>query len=89
MPLSKKDLESLMRLVGLTRDREINCEECLSLVAEFAERQLAGKSIPEGLKAVEHHLSICPECAEEYEALTRTLDTMDEDSRAEEPNEGG
>ena len=73
MPLSKEELDGLMRLVGLTKDSEINCEQCLRLVAEFAEQAVAGKSIPEGLKAVEHHLAICTECREEYEALQEAL----------------
>lgn len=77
MTLSKKEIEGLMRLVGLTKDVEINCEQCLALVAEFAERELAGKSIPEGLKAVEDHLTICAECREEYETLGRALKDMD------------
>ena len=80
MPLSRKQIDGLMRLVGLTEDSEINCEQCLEVVAEFAELQLAGKSISESLKAVEHHLSICEECREEYEALQRTLDNMDDSS---------
>lgn len=73
MPLSKKELEELLRLVGLTNDNEMNCDQCLALVAEFAEYELAGKSAPEGLKMVEHHLSVCSECREEYEALQRVL----------------
>jgi uncharacterized protein with PIN domain len=77
MPLSKEELDGLLRLVGLTKDSEINCEQCLSLVAEFAEQELAGKSVPEGLKAVQHHLSICSECREEYESLQRALRGMD------------
>lgn len=76
MPLSKKEIEGLMRLVGLTKDEEINCEQCLALVSEFAEAQLAGKSVSDGLKAVEHHISVCPECREEYEALQKTLRDM-------------
>ena len=31
-------------------------------VAEFAERELAGRSVLSGLEAVAHHLSICSEC---------------------------
>ena len=78
MPLSKEEIDALLRLVGLTKDTEINCEQCLALVAEFAEQQLAGKSIHEGLKAVEQHLSVCAECRDEYEALRRTLDDIDD-----------
>lgn len=80
MSLSKKQIDGLMRLVGLTKNDEINCEQCLNVVAEFAEQQLSGKSISEGLQAVEHHLSICDECREEYEALLKTLDTLDDDA---------
>ena len=77
MSLSKEEIERLLKLVGLTTDEEIDCEECLSQVAEFAERELAGKSIPKGLAAVEHHLVICAECREEYEALQRALNELD------------
>jgi hypothetical protein len=77
MSLSKEDIDNLMRLIGLTRDEEIDCERCLALVAEFAERELAGRSIPAGLEAVAHHLSICAECCEEYEALLRALKGLD------------
>ncbi len=80
MPLSRKEINSLMLLVGLTKDGEVNCERCLAVVAEFAEQQLAGKTISESLKAVEHHLSICEECREEYEALQRTLDDSDDNA---------
>lgn len=76
MPLSKQELDEMLRLVGLTRDDEINCEQCLALVAEFAEQQLAGKSVPEGLKAVDHHLVLCAECREEYEALRKALEQL-------------
>jgi hypothetical protein len=66
-----------LRLIGLTRDDEIDCERCLALVAEFAEQELAGRPIPTGLEAVAHHLSICAECCEEYEALLQALKAMD------------
>jgi uncharacterized protein with PIN domain len=77
MSLSKNELNALMRLVGLTKESEINCEQCLSLVAEFAERELAGKSIPESVRAVEHHLNVCAECREEYEVLQQVLKEME------------
>ena len=79
MSLSKSQIEQLLRLVGQTEDQELNCEECLALVAEFAESQLPGKSIPAGLQAVEQHLTICDECREEYEALKLSLDSLREE----------
>lgn len=77
MTLSRKEIDGLMRLIGLTKDDEINCDQCLALIAEFAEQELSGKSIPEGLKAVEHHLSMCSECCEEYQVLKQALKEMD------------
>ncbi|NJN48464.1 MAG: hypothetical protein HC808_20605 [Candidatus Competibacteraceae bacterium] len=78
MSLSKQEIDALLRLVNLTRDDEIDCEQCLFLVAEFAERQLAGLSVPAGLEAVAQHLSICTECREEYQALQRALKELKE-----------
>lgn len=77
MTLSRKEVEGLLRLVGLTKDEEIDCDECLMQVAEFAELELAERSIPEGLEAVQHHLSVCAECREEYEALHKALEDLD------------
>jgi uncharacterized protein with PIN domain len=76
MSLSKQQLDGLMRLIGLTQDSEINCEQCFSLLAEFAEQELAGKSIPDALQAVEHHLAVCSDCREEYEALRQALQEL-------------
>ena len=79
MSLTDKQIEGLMHLIGLTRDQEINCNECLEKVAEFAECELSGKPIPDALKAVQHHLSLCTECCEEYESLRVALDHLRSD----------
>ena len=78
MALTPQEMQTLLQLIELTRDSEINCEQCLALVAEFAERKLAGKPIPQAVTAVEHHLSICAECQEEYAALKQALAQLDE-----------
>ena len=77
MALSEKHVRDLLRLVGLTRDHEINCEECLARIAEFVERELCGRSVSEALETVEHHLMVCAECHEEYETLRRALQNME------------
>ena len=73
MPLNEDQIEGLMKLIGLTRERELTCDECLALAAEFAERELAGRTPNDALEAVQHHLDLCFECREEYEALLRLL----------------
>ncbi len=73
MAFSREQLEALIRMVSLTRSEEVTCDECLKDLAEFAENELVGKSVPEGLRAIEHHLAVCGECREEYEALLAAL----------------
>ena len=77
MSLSKEEIAELLRLIGLTRDEEIDCERCLALVAEFAERELAGRSVPAAQEAVAQHLSICSECCDEYASLLQALKAID------------
>ena len=78
MILSKNEIDGLIQLVNLTQDKEINCEQCQSLVAEFAERELTNKPLTEALQAVQQHLSICADCHEEYEALQLALKKIDD-----------
>jgi len=78
MTLSKKEIDNLVSLIVRTREHEIDCDECLTRISEFAEAELAGKTIPESLKTIEHHLDICSECREEYEVLKLALKQMKE-----------
>ena len=74
MSLSRDQLAELIRSLSLTRSDEATCEDCLQRLAEFAEHTLAGKSVPVGLQAIEHHLILCGECREEYQALLSALE---------------
>lgn len=60
-------------MVNGTRARELTCGECQNHMGEFTEAKLADLHNTEALTLVEHHLSICPECAEECEALLAIL----------------
>lgn len=77
MALTKTEIERLLGLIGRTEEVEIDCDQCLSLVAEYAEKALAGEPISAVLTAVEQHLAVCSECREEYEALQRALEALD------------
>jgi uncharacterized protein with PIN domain len=72
-PLTPQQIESIVRMVNQTRDREFNCSECLQHVSEFAERQLAGLPLDDILARVQHHFTLCPECHEEFLALEKIL----------------
>jgi hypothetical protein len=81
MPLTPDEIQILFDVVGATQAVEIDCDDCLNQVGEFAETYLLGKPVPEGLKAVEQHLSICNECREEFEALCRAIKELDQQGR--------
>ncbi len=83
MKLTPDQTGKLIEVIGVTRDREINCNECLDHVGEYAERELQGKPIAEALEAVGHHLTICLECREEYESLLSALKALPETSDGE------
>jgi hypothetical protein len=80
VPMALNDqMEGLLRVLSMTRDHELNCNQCLDKIAEFAEHDLANKPIPDHLEGVHHHLTLCGECAEEYEALLLALQRMEKD----------
>ena len=73
MKLSRQQIDCLLQMLTLTKPTELTCEECAQLLAEFAEQNLPGSSIPESLKHVEDHLELCDHCREEFEALLEAL----------------
>ncbi len=62
-------LEQLARAIVATRPDEIDCDEWLARVGRLIELDRAGTPIPPELDIVRQHLEVCPDCAEEYEAL--------------------
>ena len=71
--LTSEQVGSIVKMLALTTDREIDCTECLQHVGEFAESQLANQPVGDVIASVEQHLALCPECREEYEALVKIL----------------
>lgn len=72
-PLTTEQVKELVRQVETTSERELNCSECQSLSGEFAEKQCAGLAMDKALALMQHHLTLCPECNEEYQALEKIL----------------
>jgi len=79
MVISREELESLMRLIGSTDQREIDCDECLLKVSELAEQEMRGGPLSDALRAAEQHLAICGECREEYALLRKSFCELDSD----------
>lgn len=74
-------LQNLVRSVKQTRPVELSCDECFEQLDRFAELHLAGKAPREALPLVQEHLDACGNCREEFEALLRSLQTLDQPPR--------
>ena len=74
MNISQDELRSLLGLLEITEATEINCEEFLSLTPGYLEK-LKDHDSPdiEGYRSFLHHLNLCPECFEEFEALCEAM----------------
>ncbi len=48
-------------------------DEFVVHLAEWSERVLVGESISNAHDAIQHRLSICPKCKEEFKLLTEVL----------------
>ena len=71
--LTADQLHDLAGVLGQTRPDEITCDEWLDRIAGYTDCRLAGPPPPDGAALIEHHLAICPECKEEFEALLAAL----------------
>ena len=71
MKLSKEQLADLARILGSTADEELTCDEMLDHVAAFIEARRDQANIGPQLQQVSQHLTICPDCHEEFIALLR------------------
>ena len=65
----------ISRLVN-TREDELSCDEVFALVDEFAEASQRGEDVDSIKPLLRHHLDMCRECDEEYEALLQVLEGM-------------
>lgn len=66
-------LEDLADCALRSRPQEITCDEWIERVGPYVEALARGGEIPAALDVVAHHTEICPQCAEEFEALRDAL----------------
>lgn len=72
--LTSDQLRMLSEALLHTHPRELTCDEWVDHVAGYMEAKLAGQSLPASAELVEQHISLCPECREEYNALLTALE---------------
>ncbi|EMI46859.1 hypothetical protein [Rhodopirellula sp. SWK7] len=76
MSLSKKQISTLLGLIGSTEPDATDCDGCYSHLAEFAELELAGSEVPEAFEAIQRHLEQCPCCKNEFDVLIEGLKAL-------------
>ena len=57
-----------------TRENELSCDEVFALVDEYAEASQRGEDVGTLKPLIRHHLDMCKECDEEYQALVQVLE---------------
>lgn len=76
MALTAEQVTHLVAMVITVQPDEIDCEECFGRVAEYAQMQLTGGSLDQGMQAIQRHLQQCPCCRDEYQALLEALSAL-------------
>lgn len=71
--ISPQQITKLARQLQQTQEIEYSCEDALRLLDQFAESVVRGEDAAQLMPLVQHHLDLCPECREEFEALMRVL----------------
>ena len=64
----------LLRSLAMTKEEEYSCDDVHALLDEFVELKLRGENVEELMPLVKHHLDMCRDCFEEYEALMAALE---------------
>jgi hypothetical protein len=79
MLLDQSQIKILLEALVLTHEIEVDCDVCFDSMAEFAESQLSGASVPEALVLIDDHIRICADCREEFQILKEIIAKMDDD----------
>ena len=68
-----KQLADMVRRIARTQDEEYDCEITYQLFDQFTEAVARGEDIAEIMPRVQHHLDMCPDCKQEFEALLKII----------------
>jgi anti-sigma factor ChrR (cupin superfamily) len=71
--MSPEALRKVLQQIENAQEVELTCDEVLALMDQFAEATLRGEDIARLMPLVQHHLEMCRDCREEFEALLRIL----------------
>jgi len=67
------EFQKLMQMVDKTQEIELSCDDVYQILDQYTELVYQDENSQELMPLVEHHIEICPDCREEFEALLRIL----------------
>jgi hypothetical protein len=76
---SNQMLKGLLQALAHTHKDELDCQQVYEVMDVYAEMSARGEDVSEALPLVKHHLEMCKDCMEEYEALMRVLEAAESD----------
>jgi predicted transcriptional regulator len=69
-----ENLKKLLQMIEHTQEIEISCDDVYKLLDQYTEVVARGEEAQLLMPLVEHHIEICADCREEFEALLRILE---------------
>ena len=72
-PSTPQTMQKMLGMIERTRDDEYSCDQVHELMDQFAEAVARGQDAAQLMPLIRHHLDMCPDCREEFEALMRIL----------------
>ncbi|MCE1254200.1 MAG: hypothetical protein LWX83_11710 [Anaerolineae bacterium] len=73
LKISPEKAELLLQIIQDPQADMLSCDQVYELLDQYAERVNRGEDVVDLLPLVHSHLHVCPECQEEYEALTAMI----------------
>jgi len=67
-------IQKLMLMLEHTRTEEASCDDVYDILDQYTEMVSRGEDAATLLPLIKHHLDMCPECQEEYNALLRIVE---------------
>ena len=78
MKIKPTTIQKVIKSLSITLDKEMTCGECYQEVDKYVDMLRDGKKPSEIMPLVEHHLTLCPPCKEEFQALLTALEAAEE-----------
>ncbi len=78
MKIETTTLKKVLQTLAITQEEEMTCGECYEEIDQYVEMLREGKTAAEVMPLVKHHITLCPPCREEFEALLEALKAVDE-----------